>query len=94
MPCCLPDLVSCKSDPHLTGHNVLNTVHLLSTYDMPNQSSLLGACRICGSMELIQEWGSLMGADQVLINRQTQVFSLLAGLSFLNNKVKVDGVLI
>lgn len=45
-------------------------------------------------MELIQEWGSLMGADQVLINRQTQVFSLLAGLSFLNNKVKVDGVLI
>lgn len=67
MPCCLPDLVSRKSDPHLIGCNVLNSVHLLSTYGMPYQSWLLAACRICGSMELPLEWRSLVHANQVLI---------------------------
>lgn len=61
---------------------------------MPNQSWLLGACRIRGSTELTLQWGSLEHADQVLINQWTQVFSLPEGLSFPNNKVKVDGLLI
>ena len=94
MSCRLPDLVSCKSYPHLTGYNVLNNVYLLSTYSMPSQSWLLGDCGICGSMELTLEWGPLLRADQVLIIRRTQVFSLLEGLSFLNDKVKVVGLLI
>lgn len=45
-------------------------------------------------MELTLEWGPLLHADQVLINRQTQAFSLLEGLSFLNDKVKVVDLLI
>lgn len=71
MPCCLPDLVSRKSDPHLRGYNVLNNVPLIRTYGTANQSWLLGACRIRGPTKLTLEWRSLVHAGQVLINRQS-----------------------